>query len=152
MLKFLIYISVLVFAITISWHYLPPHIREKAAAFVGIARKGDKQEVKRFIEEVILPPDPKKRREVLLKELKKNITEVKQRFSNKTKDNAPAKTSSNESSFASASSGELIGSAEDLIKELEEANDDASIGEKITERIIDTILPPQSTMECKVKN
>lgn len=152
MIKFFIYTFLVITALVIGWRYLPDHIRNKASAFIGIAAKGDKQEVKRFVEDVALPKDPKEKRKTLLEELKKNVAELKRRnivpqgIKSSASDNTESATS-----LKKASADQLIGAAGGIIKELEDANNDESIGQKITERIIDAVLPSRQEAECKVK-
>lgn len=153
MLKFLIYTFLVIIALIIGWRYLPDHIRDKTAAFIGLAARGNKQEVKRFVEDVVLPKDPREKRKVLLEELKKNITELKER--NNLSLGVKPDTNHNIKSaihLKQTSSDQLIGAAGGIIKELEDANGDESIGQKITERIIDAVLPSRKeAAECVIK-
>lgn len=152
MFKFFIYTFLVIAALVIGWHYLPDYVRDRAVAFIGIAARGDKQEVKKFVEDVVLPKDPKEKRKVLLEELKKNITELKKR--NIVSQEIKSQTNYNTESVTplkKASADQLIGAAGGIIKELEDANGDGTIGQKITERIIDAILPPRKEAECKIK-
>lgn len=153
MFKFLIYTFLVIVVLIVGWRYLPEHIRNKTAAFIGLAARGNKQEVKRFVEDVVLPKDIKEKRKILLEELKKNITELKGRniVSKEIKSQTNHNTES-ATSLKKASTDQLIGAAGGIIKELEDANNDESIGQKITERIIDAVLPSRKeTAECVIK-
>lgn len=133
MKKFLSATMLVIFASAVGWYYLPQNWREKVFASVGVALRGDKQEVKEFINGTLLPQDPEKRRAALLGELKKKLSEVK-------KGSTDGLTSQN-----------FVGTVEEIVKELEAANHDVSIGREITERILGRISPSvkSGAVECR---
>lgn len=146
MKKFLSATMLIIFVSAVGWYYLPQNWREKIFASIGVAWRGDKQEVKEFINGTLLPQDPEKRRVVLLQELKKNLYEIKKRESNDT-----AKSKEDEVGQVAANTGELIGAAEKVIKELENTNTDKSVTREVVERIVERLLPlvRQEIIECK---
>ena len=130
----------------VGWHYTPRHTRERLLGFIGIVSRGNVGDVKTAIGDLILPEDPEERREILIGELKKNLRELRAQAG---EGEAAADASGVQASaIAAASTGELIAASEDIIKELEAANGDKSVGGTIIERIIDRALPAQS-VECK---
>lgn len=132
MKNFITMFFVLVFASAVGWYFMPEGWRGKISGAASVILRGDKQEVKKYFKDTILPQDPEKRRTVLLEELKKGLVEVK-------KENVDGSVGK-----------DFIATAEEIVKELEEANRDKSIGRGITERIVDKILPAKNEIvECK---
>ena len=76
MKKFIFFIVLAAIIAMVIWRYMPENLRAKTAAFVGIAVRTDRSEIKRFVEDAILPQDQKKRRAVLIEELRTNIEEI----------------------------------------------------------------------------
>lgn len=146
MRKFLSATILVVFASAIGWYYLPQNWREKIFASMGVVLRGDQQEVKKFIGEVVLSQDPEKRRAVLLQELKKDVAEIKRRESGDT-----AKSKEDEVGQVATNTGEFIGAVEKVIKELEIANADKSVSREVVERIVERLLPSvrQEVIECR---
>lgn len=102
-----------------------------------------------MVKEVITPASPQEKRETLLKELKKNIEVIKEQTAEPVKVAKSSVVTTETNQPQRPSTAALIGSSEKIIKELEEANDDAGTKEKIIERIIETILPQKSSpSEC----
>ena len=146
-----------------GWRYVPQDVRAGLLGAIGIAASGDRIEVKHFIEDVVLPKDPAARRGALTSELEKNIAELKSRIEASKSEIVAAATaadaSPSDASVSSApdakirraSSQELIGAAAGIIKELESVNKDASVGQRVIERILDTMLPAPSASACPVK-
>ena len=146
MRKFLLSSILIIFAVAAGWYYVPQDFKDKTAAFIGVAASRDTGEIKNFIGDVILPQDPEKRREVLVKELKKNLLEIKERIVKTEKDGkaaAPLKK------INAKTIEEIISSSEGIIKELEESNDDSSLGEKIQDRVLDLVLPSKASGQCR---
>ncbi len=130
--KFFTTILVIIFASAVGWYFMPEGWRGKISSAASIALRGDKQEIKKFIGKTVLPEDPEKRRTVLLGELKKSLAEVK-------KGGADGLTSQN-----------FLGTVEEIVKDLEEANHDKSIIQKITERVVDKVFPVKNeAAQCK---
>lgn len=159
MKKHFFLVVVLLFILTVGWYYLPINIRDKAAAFLGLALRRDSGEIKRFVADVALPQEPEKRRKVLLEELKKNVTEIKRRSATALKtskekdesypDNSPDIPSSGKTYPTDASTKELITTSEQIIEELEKTISDQSLGRKLTSKILDTIFPSREE-SCKL--
>lgn len=140
--------------VAVGWRYVPSGVRAGILGFVGIAVEGNRAEVKHFIQDIVLPKDPAGRRVALAGELEKNIAELKRRAGT---DQGRAATSSNSgvtpdapgAAIRTASTQELLGAAESMIKELESANKDESLGAKVMGRILDGVLPTPPA--CPVK-
>lgn len=159
MKKHFFLLAVLLFILTVGWYYLPINIRDKAAAFLGIALRRDSGEIKRFVADVTPPQEPEKRRKVLFEELKKNVTEIKRRSATgvktpKEKDESypngsPDIPNSSKAYPTDESTQELITTSEQIIEELEKTISDQSLGRKLTSRILDVIFPSQEE-SCKL--
>lgn len=153
---FVIFLAVLTF-VAIGWYSLPANIREKAMAFVGVARRGDRAEVQQFIAEAVLPVDPKERREVLIKELKTNIAEIKRRASvpgTFVENITPTAASSVKKTPENISMTKLVGATEKILSELEGANYDIPVSQKVVERILEVVLPSPARNEevvCRIE-
>ena len=144
MKKFFIYTSLVIFAIAVGRYYIPQSIKEKAMAFIGAAASRDTEEIKTFLGDTLLPQNPKDRREVLIKELKKDLYEIKRRTKKTVKD---GKTITPAEKFDNKTTEEIISSSEDIIKELEVSNNDRPLGQEVGERILDIIFPGRPTPE-----
>ena len=145
--------TLLMIALAVAgWHYAPQNAKEGVLGIVGIAKRGNTAEVKHFIEDVVLPKDPAERRSALTSELEKNIAELKRRIV-AGKDDIAAFGSSPapDAKICAASSQDLISASEEIVKELESANKDMSVGEKATQRILDAVLPVKQSPVCPVK-
>ena len=135
MKNFITIFLVLVFAAAIGWYFMPEGWRGKISGVASVALRGDRQEVKKYFKDIVLPQNPEKRRTVLLGELKKNLAEVKKEGMN---------------GLAGQS---FISAVEEIVKDLEEANHDKSISQEVTERVFDKIFPAKSeVVQCKNKN
>lgn len=133
MKKLLSAILVVVFASTVGWYFMSEGWRGKISSAASVALRGDKQEIKKYFKDTILPQDPEKRRTVLLDELKKNLAEIKKRGTD------------------GSISQDFIGPAEEIVKELEAANHDKTLSREVMERVANKFLPPvkQENIECK---
>lgn len=141
MKKIFIYTILIIGGVTIGWYYLPEGAREKASAFIGTIWRGDKKEIREFVGDQLLPQDPKDRRSVLLNTLDKKIAELKKRVAAKAElisGKGPKRTGLDTND---GSAGAIIKEAEDIIKKLGAANTDASIREKVTDKILEIALP-----------
>lgn len=156
---FIIYPLIALFALALSWRYLPYSFQEQIGAFVGAGITRSTGTIKTASgEEIILPQEPKERRRVLIGELKKSVDEIKRQTeavepirdeTNLGEMNAP-EISSPKTSPSGESKEEVIKIAEEIIKELEDANGDSStLKEKIVERIIEKIFPAPPPAECR---
>ena len=119
-------------------------------AFVGAAAIHDTGEIKNMIKNSVLPQNPEEKREVLIRELKKNLKEIKEATSPQTSLNQKLKSavSVDPKPAPSQKIKELISSSESAIEKLEEANGDKSVTEKITERVLEIIMPSKEKIEC----
>lgn len=137
MRKFILSATLLVSAIAVGWYYAPQNIRDQLTAFIGIAARRDTGEIKNFLQDSVLPQDPKERRGVLIQELKKNIAELKKRSDpSGTKEKIAAPNVKTEA---------IIGASEKALDELDKSNEDKPVSQTITERIIEKILPKGSS-------
>lgn len=126
-----------------GWHYTPPEVKSRILKTVGIAARRDPVEIRHFLRDVVLPADPAERRAVLTSELKENIAELKRRV------DAPALAPASDPELSKASLPELISASDGIIRELEVSHRDMSLKEKVTERVLDAVLPRPA--ECPVK-
>ena len=141
MRKFLLSSILIIFAVAAGWYYVPQDFKDKTAAFIGVAASRDTGEIKNFIGDVILPQDPEKRREVLVKELKKNLLEIKERAMN------TGKAITFPKKLNTKTTEEIISSSEKIIKELEESNSDKSLAQEAGGKILDNVFPRRPTAE-----
>lgn len=137
-----------------GWRYVPSGVRAGILGFVGIAAQGNRAEVKHFIQDIVLPKDPQERRAALAGELEKNIAELKRRIgADQGGVTAPSDLGVTPdapgAAIRTASTQELLSAAASMIKELESANKDESLGGKVMGRILDTVLP--ASPACPVK-
>lgn len=151
MKRFFIYTVVLAGFIALGWHYTPAQIRAKAQAFLGAAFSRDTKEIQKIAAETVLPENPAEKRIIILEDLKKNITAIKRQLPAKPTETATAKTNAKQGNKSSAAPSvqELVGSSEELIGKLEEANNDTSVTTTIADRILQTILPGANNAVCK---
>ena len=148
MIRFFVGTIVIIVLVAGAWYYTPVSIKEKVLGFVGLA--APRGEIKNLGEDVILPADPEERREVLVRELKKNVGELKRRAAKSGTVDAGMSISVRDTAspvIAKADTKEVIGAAEKLLDELEKSSGDKSAGDKILERIIERILPPPQCRE-----
>jgi len=137
-------------ALASGWYYVPSDTKNKMLAFVGAAAIHDTGEIKNMIKNSVLPQNPEEKREVLIRELKKNLKEIKEATSPQTSLNQKLKSavSVDPKPAPSQKIKELISSSESAIEKLEEANGDKSVTEKITERVLEIIMPSKEKIEC----
>lgn len=149
MIRLFFWTVLVIAAVAAGWYYTPTNIKAQVLGFVGLA--APRREVKNFIEDVVLPADPKERQEVLVQELKKNVGELKRRAgpAGALEAGAPVAIQDTASpALAKADTKEVIGAAEKLLGELEKSSGGKSVGGVIIERIIDRVLPaPQCRVE-----
>lgn len=167
MKKILFLILFVGIVVLVAWRHLPVEMRQKGAAFVGIALKRDGQEFKKFVEDAVIPQSSEKRREVLIKELKSNIQEIKrqvappykgenptafssesvlqQKESEKNDLARPDAKSADNSPFGEVTK-ELIIRSEKVIQELEKVNNDNGLQREVASRVLDKILPSKEEL------
>lgn len=133
-----------------GWRYAPPRIREQLLGFIGMASRRDVAEIRRAIGAAVLPEDPTERRKALTQELNRRIRELRRRELVEHR-GAKATLSAGitaDEGMTGSPTAEVLAGAEQIVKELEGANQDASVGTKITERILERILP---AAQCRNK-
>lgn len=128
--------------IALGWYYVPQNIRDGLTAFIGLAARRDTGEIKTFLADTVLPEDPKERREVLIQELKKNISEIKKKA---TAESGNEKIISSHKGKVVTEIDGLIGASEKALEELEKSNEDKPVSQTVTERVIETILQKSSS-------
>lgn len=116
-------------ASAVGWYFMSEGWRGKISGAASVALRGDKQEIKKYFKDTVLPQDPAKRRTVFLQELKKSLAEIK-------KENAGGSVGK-----------DFIVAAEEVVKGLEEANHDKTLGREVSERIINKILPVEDKVD-----
>ena len=168
MKKFIFFIVLAAIIAMVIWRYMPENLRAKTAAFVGTAVRRDRSEIKRFVEDAILPQDQKKRRAVLIEELRTNIEEIKRRNIGSYESEMGIKSQKNiggkgeegsetvhnknlkiaDKTPSGFTTKELIIRSENMIQELEGANDDENfLRKEVAVRVLDKILPPKKELE-----
>lgn len=133
-----------------GWRYAPPRTREALLGFVGLASRRIQgqdvpaAEVRRAVEDAVLPDSPAERREALIRELRQNISDLRRRemIEAEGADAAIAAGFSSDDTQASTTAADVLADTERIVKELEGANQDGSAGARVMERIIERILPP----------
>lgn len=125
------------------WHYSPLPLRDKAGAWIGSVLRRDTGEIKSLAREIVLPQDPRERRQVLINDLKSNLTEVKKRILAENK-KPPVATASSTRVAKVVTTESLVNSSEKLLEELEKASGDQPISEKLADRVLDALLPVKS--------
>ncbi len=146
MTRFLAFFILAAVALGFGWRYAPEDIRGKVAEFIGVVQKRGEKEAKRFIEDVVLPDDPRERRRVLAEELQKNIEEIKRRHD---LGSGKALGDMADSARSQATLEELIIASEEVLKELDAANADESFGAKAADRIFDAVFPKEKeVLDC----
>ena len=138
----LLFVSVF---IGLGWQYIPNSLLEK----IGLSDKSsEKKEEKAsdFLKRLKLPEDAGARKEAIAKELRRNIQELRRRFSE----------SSDESVFASSENlllpveikdiakiptSALFAAADTLLGELAKEGRDSSIAKNTAEKILGAVLP-----------
>ena len=146
--------------VAVGWRYVPQNVREKLLGAIGIAARGDRTEIKHYIQDVVLPKDPQERRAALAGELEKNIAELKRRIEADENgalapdadapDSGEPEAGASDATIRAASARELIGAAGDMVKELESTNKDAPLVRKAAERILNAVLPASASV-CPAK-
>jgi DNA primase catalytic subunit len=147
MIRLFFWTIVIAAGVWTGWYYTPAEIKGQILGFVGLASQ--RREVKNFIEDGVLPPDPEERREVVVKELKKNVGELKRRSirSGTVEETALSAGEAGASpAIAAASTASVAAAADKLLDELEKSSGDKSLGGRIIERILERILPAP---QCK---
>jgi len=152
MTKFFFSLFAVIFLLVVVWYYLPERFREHTTAFIKAAGDKNSQEAGRVLGDVILPENPKKRRDTIITELKKNLNEIKRLSQKPSLDLvADAKLQSSDdisSSVAIRKTDDVVAHAEKLLDELQQLSSNAPISSKIYNRVLDTLLPAPTT-ECK---
>ena len=130
---------------------MPQETRENVMAFIGMAVSRDKQGLQKFLGDFILPEDPVKRREVLIGELQKSIQEIKKRQAKLSNDDPSVSSGEDPDQMgAETSVSDLLDYSAELLKELQDSNQDKPIGTTVTEKIIDATIPGAGESEAKV--
>lgn len=132
-----------------GWRYVPPRTREALLGFIGMASRRARgedvpaAEIRSAIEDAVLPADPAKRREMLTRELRRNISDLRRRAVIEAEGAGAAIAAGfvPDDKLASTTAADVLADTERIVKELEGANQDASAGTRVIERIIERILP-----------
>ena len=163
-----LYTLLVIGVLAVGWYYAPQEWRDRAKAFIGLAvdlgvKEGGKlaESALDAIVPKVVPENPVKKREVAIRELKKNLTALKE---NKAiapllrgSGDAPQATSTSRASVRvsgggqSASVSEIITQSEKLIQEIETLNAKPTITETITNRVVETVVSKKEVEACKVE-
>ncbi|OGZ97008.1 MAG: hypothetical protein A3J10_04295 [Candidatus Sungbacteria bacterium RIFCSPLOWO2_02_FULL_54_10] len=132
-----------------GWHYAPPQMRDSLLGLVGMASRRDTAQIRRVIGDAVLPEDPITRRAVLAQDIQRSIRELQRRAITETRgaDAALAAGLGEDQELAGKTSAEILAGAGNAVAALEGANKDTSVGMKITERILERILPGAACRE-----
>jgi len=148
MKRFLIYTVLLSSGLYVGWNYLPPGTQQKTSAFIGGVFKGNLEDVGQFLEEKLKPKNPVETRSNLLGELKTKLSQLQESAEKKIQ--FSKKNSSGVASLSVRESEEtlqLLQQSDEILKQLEEANKDASVTSSVVDRVLDKILPSDSDEE-----
>ena len=153
MKRFFITTAVLVMVAGVGWRYAPADTRESMLGFIGGARQRSGTAVRDALSRA-LPDDPAVRRAAVAGELRRAITEMERRAGiSPTAFMAGAEQGAGVSQNARPASGaDIAQKTEDLIRELESSAPEPSLPRRITERVLDAMLPAsKSNADCPVK-
>lgn len=126
-----------------GWHYVSPRTRDAILGFIGMAQRRDTAEVQRMIGDSLLPEDPAERRVALTADLDARIRELRRREVAAAQGSGVAAAAGllPDPEFAAVPTPDILAGASQAVRALEEVNKDASVKTKVTERILDRILP-----------
>ena len=132
-----------------GWRYASPQTREALLGFVGMASRRDAVGLRQGIKDAVLPQDPAERRTVLTDGLKRDIRELQRRAIREEQGLSAAVTAGfdEDAGQSGKTITEILAGAGNTVTELENANKDASLGTKVTERILERILPGTACRE-----
>lgn len=121
----------LIILFALGWRYLPADFRTRASVqFAGLVGQSEKKALE-MAKDKLLPKNPRMLREELLKELKQSVKDIKARALSEN----PAAHNPKEQTFP-----ELVEAAENVIQELEKANNNVSLKEKIAEKVLGAFI------------
>lgn len=140
--RFIGAILVCIALIAFGWRFFPAPLKERATKeFAGAAGSGGKKAVE-IVKKKILPKNPREERQELIEKLKENAEILKER----TVSVNPLAHDPEEKTLP-----ELVTASEAVIKELEKANNDLSLKEKIAEKVLNMIVREKEVCEVKEK-
>lgn len=140
MRRFLIISVLTVGALTVGWRYAPDGMREKLLGLAGLANFGSTVHTLR---DAVRPEDPVARRASEINTLKQKIGAIRKGVQG---------VQNSESSGMNPAPLKDVEKAADeamsIIGQIEEANNDQSLGGRVAARVIDTVLPAPSAAQC----
>ncbi len=161
MLKILFYIFLLAVGFSVVWNYLPLNIKDEVTSLGSYVSQDNKNSIKELPGAVlkkgvdlVMPENPRDRRTFLIERLTENIQDIDSQFSDSDSGSGVSgklgASSSNSSKVLKTK--EILVSSKELLKELERANTEQSITEKITAKTLEIITPSKVSPEaCKVQ-
>ena len=142
MKRFFITTAVIVLAAGAGWRYAPLGMRESMLGFIAGARQRSSVAVRDAVSRA-LPDDPLVRRVAAAAELRQTITDMEKRAGIRAASHgiSPEQSTAMSLDARDASEADIVKKAEELIRELESAAPEPSLPRRVTERVLDAILP-----------
>ena len=140
MKRFFIVSVLIAGAMSLGWRYAPGGMREKLLGFADLANVNS---VSGILRNVVRPEDPVIRRQAAIEALKEKMGAIQERL--ETIGNAGT------SDAATAFLGDIKKAADEateIIIQLEEANDEQSLGGRVAARVVDAVLPSPPSPQC----
>lgn len=149
MSKLFVFLLIIGVGSGISYYFLPKDAWDNFPAVALMALKGRSEEIRNTIAEDF--KDPQEKRQELITGLKTNMEEIKSRLegggqvvgsvSSGYHSSQNAQNSSTTDNLKEVPTQKLIEDSDNLITQLQASNNDLTIGQKITDKIMNAILP-----------
>jgi len=140
MRRFFVTSVLMVGVLTVGWSYAPDGMREKLLGFAGLANFGA---ITQALRDAVIPESPVARRASSTDALKQKIGAIRAGIAGAQNSGSP------EASFVLMEDAEKAADeAVKIIDQLEEANDDQSLGGRVAARVIDAVLPAPPSAQC----
>lgn len=126
-----------------GWQYASPPARDALMGFIGMAARRDTGEVRRAIGDMALPKDPAEQRTALTAALDRRVRELQRRelAAVRGEDAARAAGFVPDTELADVPAADVLAGAAEIITELKGAPAGVSPGTRVTERILERLLP-----------
>lgn len=156
MLKAVFYIILLAIGFSVVWNYLPSNIKNEVTSLGSYISQDNKDSIKKLPGAVlkkgvdlVMPENPRDKRTYLIEKLSENIQEIESQFPDSEISGKLGSSTSNSLKITKVK--EIVLNSKELLKELERANTDQSVTEKITGKTLDIITPSKispNVCEC----
>lgn len=146
MFKAIFYIILLAIGFSVVWNYLPLNIKNEVTGLGSYISQDNKDSIKELPGAVlkkgvdlVTPENPRDKRTYLIEKLTENVEEIESQFPDSEISGKLGSSTSN--SLKATKIKEIVLNSKELLKELERANIDQSVAEKITGKTLDIITP-----------